>query len=391
MSIFNRKKPQKRSTVAFAMDDIMLGEAIQSGYSRLDQCPEIVSGCRRIADLISSMTIYLMANTEKGDKRIINELSRKVDILPTDYMTRKTWMDAIVMNLLLYGKGNSVVLPHTDKGLIGDLEPIAAHRVEIRPVDYRNYKVMIDQSAHDPSEVLHFVFNPDKQYLYKGQGIQVAARDLVDNLAQASATTKGFMQSKWKPSVIVKVDALVDEFSSPEGRQKLVDEYLHTNEIGQPWIIPSEAFSVEQIKPLSLTDLAIADTVQLDKKTVAALLGVPAFVLGVGEFNAEEWNAFISNTIRPIALGIEQELTRKLLLSPKMYFKFNISSLYSYDLKKLIGVYCDLGDRGYVSGNEVRDKMNLEPREGLDELRILENYIPVDKSGEQKKLKGESE
>lgn len=389
MSIFNRKKPQRRGVAI--VNDAMLGEALRSGYTTLDSCPEVVAACMRIADLISSMTIYLMANTEKGDRRIINELSRKVDILPTEYMTRKTWMDAIVMNLLLYGKGNSIVLPHTDGGLIGDLEPVAAGRVRIQPIDSRNYSIYIDNKAHDPGECLHFVFNPDKNYLYSGQGIQVAARQIVENLGQAAATTKGFMESKWKPSVIVKVDALADEFASPDGRQRLVNEYLHTNEIGQPWIIPSEQFSVQEIRPLSLNDLAIADTVQLDKKTVAALLGVPPFVLGVGEFNANEWNAFISNTIRPIAQGIEQELTKKLLLSPKMYFKFNISSLYSYDLKTTVDVYCALGDRGYVSGNEVRDKVSMEPREGLDELRVLENYIPVDKAGQQKKLKGDSD
>ena len=28
----------------------------------------------------------------------------------------------------------------------------------------------------------------------------------------------------------------------------------------------------------------------------------------------------------------------------------------------------------------------MSPRDGLDELRILENYIPYDMSGQQKKL-----
>ena len=134
--------------------------------------------------------------------------------------------------------------------------------------------------------------------------------------------------------------------------------------------------------------MAVNDTVTLDKKTVAAVLGVPPFVLGVGEYKQDEWNSFISNTIRPIAQSIEQEMTRKLIVSPRMFLSFNMSKLYSYDLKTLSDVYGGLYDKGIVTGNEVREKLYMQPKETLDKLIVLENYIPVDKIGEQKKLGG---
>ena len=390
-----RKKRQKRNDEAMAQQKGLFAYWIANddicipGYTTLDHNPEIMTACRRIAELIGSLTIHLMSNTEKGDVRITNELSRVIDIDPISTMTRKSWMEAIVMNLLLYGEGNSIVWPHTWDGLIRSLEPISASRVTLLPKNgYRDYSIMVDGIAHSPENMLHFVHNPDKTYLWKGRGLTVSLRDVANNLKQAAATEKGFMESKWKPSLIVKVDAMTEEFSGREGREKLRQDYLETGEAGAPWIIPAQQFEVQEVRPLSLSDLALSDMVQLDKKTVASIIGVPAFLLGVGEYNKNEWNTFIQSTVKSICMEIQQEFTKKLILNPKWYLRFNYRSLLDWDIKTIFDVYGGMGERGWASGNEVRDLLGMSPREGLDELTVLENYIPMSKVGDQAKLQG---
>lgn len=363
-------------------------EICPSGYTRLKDNAEIITACRWIATLIGSMTIHLMANTNRGDVRIVNALSRAIDINPMPNMTRSTWMEGIVMTLLLYGDGNATIWPHTWEGRLQSLEPIAASRVQYMPKagSYRDYEIWVDGLAKKPKNMVHLVFNPDEYYLWLGKGLRAPLKDIANNLAQAQKTKNAFMSSKWKPSLIVKVDALTDEFSSPEGREKLLDSYAKPATEGEPWLIPAEQFDVKEVRPLSLKDLAINEAVEIDKRTVAALTGVPPFLLGVGEYKREAWNNFIQNVIRPIAIMIQQELTKKLITSEKMYLKFNVRSLMDWDLDTIYRVFGGLSDKGIVTGNEVRDMVGMSPVDGLDDLRILENYIPADMIGMQGKL-----
>ena len=378
---------KENKVAAFVLADLF-DDCCASGYTRLSDNPEIQTACLRIAELIGSMTIYLMENGPDGDRRIINELSRKIDIEPNRNMTRSHWMTVNVMNMLLHGKGNGICVPHTHEGNLESLEPISASRVTFQPVgnSYRDYRVLIDGIPKDPNNLLHFVYNPDETYLWMGKGVTVTLKDIANNLKQAQKTENAFMSSEYKPNIIVKVDALADEFATPAGRQKLLDSYVKPSTTGEPWLIPAEQFEVQEVRPLTLADLAIKDTVELDKKTVAAVIGVPAFLLGVGTFNREEWNSFIQTKVKAIALNIQQELTRCLIISPKWYIYLNYWSLMDYDLKAVSDILLAGSDRGFVCGDEWRDRMHLPPA-GLKEFKILENYIPYDKSGDQEKLK----
>ena len=154
-----RDKPaEQRSSVGFVM-----GSGWESicceGYTRLSENPEVRMAVGRIAELISAMSIRLMANTDSGDVRLYNELSRKLDITPNRWMTRKTMMAAIVWTLLLDGGGNAVVWPRTAGGLLEELVPLPPSSVSFQ-TDGFGYRILVGGVPYSPEDLLHFSVNP---------------------------------------------------------------------------------------------------------------------------------------------------------------------------------------------------------------------------------------
>lgn len=357
-----------------------------TGYTPISETVEFKKCIDIIADLVSNMTIYLMQNTEKGDVRVKNDLSKKIDINPCKFMTKKAWIYFIVKNLVV--NGNAVVFPvFNEKGELEDLIPKTTKNLNFM-WDYsiQDYYIMHESKKYYSGEFIHFVLNPDEIEFYKGRGYRLDLRDVNEALNLATGTRKSFLKGQYMPSLIIKVDSTEELLETEEGKNAIEEKYLSRKESGKPWIIPAEMLEINQIKPLTLNDLALNDSVILDKKTVASMLGVPAFLLGVGTFSSDEFNNFIQTKIMSIGKIIEQTLTKSLIYSPDLYFKCNARSLYSYNFKEIAEIGQKLFTSGLVLGNEVRDWIGLTPLDELNELIILENYIPASKIADQKKL-----
>lgn len=389
MELFNKKKDApkgkaaKKRGILFSPgteQDIIFG-----GYTRASDNEDVRKCIHVIADLVSDMTIMLLENGEKGDIRIKNGLSYKIDVQPNKMLTRKPFIYRIASDMMKFG--NSVVLPRIEEGFISDLELMYMPSVTYSDTT-DGYAVRYKGKPYGMDDVLNFIYIPGELRPYIGEGLFYLVRSAVDNLGQAEKTKSVFLKSKWKPSVVFSVVSDAEELTDSDKRQNIVDSYVSETEEGRPWIVPADEIKIDTIKPLSLNDLGIHESIKLEKQVIAAATGVPAFLLGVGEFNKDEYNNFISTKIYSFAQIIQQEMTKKLLLAPNMYFKFNPRSLMMYDLGEKTQHVKDMVGLGMMNRNEGRNQFDYSPvdAEGMDDYSVLENYIPVDKIGEQKKL-----
>ena len=354
-----------------------------SGYTKLSDSPEVVTAVNTIADLVSNMTIQLMKNGDKGDTRVKNELSRLVDIAPNAYQTRKSFIFWIVKSMMI--NGDAVVMPLTRGGKAVELRPLADNKIQIlddAQNDF-NYYITYNSKIYEPNELLHFVLNPDDSKPYKGSSYRVSLSDVTHNLRQASATKRSFMSSEYMPSLIMMVDSDAD--LDEDEREKFEEKYLKRKDKNKPLLLPDGLVKFETIKPLTLEDLAIHESVKVDKETVASILGIPSFVLGVGTYSKDEWNNFINTKIMSIAQIIQQTLN-KLIVDDDMYFTFNPRSLYNYSLVEQVNAITALVKVNTLRRNEGRNWLGLAPDEEMDDLIVLENYLLQQDLSKQGKL-----
>ncbi len=378
-----RAEPLSKGSIALFLQG---GESTEfTGYVSLDRNENVRMCVHSIADTVSNMTIMLMKNGEYGDTRIYDELSKKIDIYPSPNMTRKQFVYSIVQEMAI--NGNAIVLPHISGGLIAELEIIPYGKYCFIP-NGSSYRIRINGKIYEPDEVLHFSFIPSRQYPWRGIGYSEIVMGMLKNIAQAQHTKAQFLKSNWKPGLIISVNTDIDELTDPALRKKILSSYAQDSSAGEPWLIPAGDIDVKTVQPLSLKDLAIEESITLDLKTLAACMGVPDFMVGLGEFKTERYNNFISTTIMSVALIIQQELTRKLLYAPDRYFKLNSRSLMQYSLTEKMSFVKEAINSGMMTRNEGRNEFDYSPvdAEGMNDHITLENYLKLSDLTKQKKL-----
>lgn len=371
---------QKRSVMLCSQDAWTV--LCSDGYKPLTECSEVKMCINAYARAVATMTIHLMQNVKNGDVRIKNGLSRKVDINPAPHMGRTNFMFLIVRQMM--ERGNMIVYPEYKNGYLEWLRPLKPSRVQLEE-DGDDFIVRNDGRTLRPDEVLNFVYNPDPERPWKGLGVTVDVGEMAKAIRQTGSTRQALMESP-APSIIVKVADFAADFQKPEGQDLLAEKYAKNIRDGKPWFVPAEAMEVTTIKPLSLNDLAIKDNLELDKRAIAAMLGIPAFMVGVGAYNDVEYKNFVSAKLPFVAEIVAQEMTRQLLLYPDLYFRLNKRSLMAYSIADLTTIGREMVDRQALRRNEWRDMLDMPPDDEMDELIALENFIPASMLGDQKKL-----
>jgi HK97 family phage portal protein len=214
--------------------------------------------------------------------------------------------------------------------------------------------------------------------------IRYAAQSLGTTIAADRYAGRFFKSGTANAMAVISKDEL-----GPEGIQNLhasVTKYISglENAFG---VLPLEGDVDIKTIGVSPHDAQLILARQFGVEDVARWLNIPLHMLrfsnaGTGSYSSlEVFSAeFVTYTLRPIAIAIEQAIQRDLLIDPlddrdygdprrdRYFAEFNVDALMRGDLTSRYSAYRTGIMSGFLRRNEARVKENLDPADGLDEF-----------------------
>ena len=374
----SRDKPEKRGQPFYnpnLSESLGWGFGYQSGSAM--SLSAVYSAVNLISDSIATLPIQVKAKNTKGTDLL--DSHPLYDIFTNNRMTRYTLLKNIVQSVLL--KGNAYVLIERKKGkeVVG-LRYLPADDVQCnyRKEDNTLYYTCsyIGARQIQPSEILHFL-----RYSVDGvQGISVlshAARSL--NIAQQTEqVAENFFSNGCNLNGIIKVHSNLSE----EQKQAISTNWRSTfgqgNQGGGVVVLPVNM----DYQPISISgsDAQILGSRNFRVQDIARFFNINPLLLGdlsKGSYSSvEDANLqFLSNTLNPFIVMVEQELNRKLTSDTGLELGLDETAILRTNKAELAGYYNSLLQMGVLSINEVRKELGYNPVENGDSHNLAYNDV----------------
>lgn len=343
---------------------------------------------------------------KKGRETIFdNELDLLLNIRPNPYMSAITFWQTVELNRNHYG--NSYVYIERNGTKIKNLWQLPSDEVEIW-IDNKGYFGLKDsiwyvwndsrsgkKYSFLKDEILHF-----KTHMSWDGLSGTAVRDILKTQLNTQKSALNFLKRIYSSStlgtkVIVHYTGELNDAKAKNMVDKIAN-FVKAKESGA--FIPLPMGYQAQLLEMKLADSQFFENNKNTALQIAAAFGIKPNVINdytkSSYSNSETQQLdFYVNTLQPLFLIYEQELSYKLLhprdLERGQRLVINEDILFKMDNQTKANVYSNYVQNFIMTPNEVREALNLPYIEGGDKLVGNGNAISIDKAGEQYTKGGE--
>lgn len=346
---------EKRSTESFNWTEWVKGDDCSYTSNKKD------STYNRAINILSDSVAKLSIDIKKTEKNgeitdSSHELFDLLKIRPNETMNSFICLKSLIMLYKHFGMAG-LFINKDSKGNIKGLYPAKITQITVDNVGLINSnkinKTLID---FEVGECQGSCFNADmillldnsingikgnatKQYAKSTINTNVKAQEYQEDLFSNGLTNKAAVQ-------------LVTDIKDDKGLAKIQDKFnrLYSSK-GRIFTVPS-GFQITPLN-LNLADSQFAELKKMGKQDIATAIGVPYSLIDKGTLTEDENIAYLTNTIMPILVQIEQEMDWKLLsISDRKRgykIRFNVNTMLRTSPEKQKDIIIDYVKNGVYS------------------------------------------
>lgn len=350
------------------------------------QLSAVYGCCNILGKIVSSFPIDIIKKTS-GGRTVVegHPLADLLDASPNPDMTSMEFFEALLLSFNLYGNSYAEIVKIGKR--VTALWPLMPDRMNvIREPDgtlsYKYTKMNGNVEPYSQTDILHI-----KNFSIDGiTGLSpiAIAREVFGKAVAQQRYGAAFYRNGGRPSGYIKAPgARPDATKEQQQRDSWNSVYGKGADAGNQTAV---LWNGMEYVPISLppADALYIDSSKMSDAQIAAIYGVPLNLLAQSDKSATYASAeqfdlqFAKYTIQPLCVRFEKAIKKALLgseigVSPK----FNIDALLRSDSQSRAQYLSTLVQNGIMDRNEARGKIDLNRRDGADELTVQSNMLDL--------------
>ena len=351
----------------------------------------VKSAIRPIADAVGKLSVkHVQKKKINPQPYIKNILDRPNPFMSMqDFLTKMAWQRELTSNAFAYVKRDALGYPM-------EIYPIPYSSVELINIGeevFTKFTFWTGKRMTVPyTDLMHLRkdFNSNDFF---GDEPNMCLKDILEIV---TTIDKGVV-SAIRNSVVIKWLLKFKMTLQPEDREKQIEEfiknYLDIEKGGKGVAASDPRYDIEQIKSDSAY-LPNALQFKESKERIYSAFGVNDAIIQ-NKYTEEQWNAFYSSKIEPIAIQISDSMTNVLFTKAEKSFDNRIvcsASRLTFSSNAVkVAMARDLIPLGLFTINEMREVFELERVDGGDIRMQTLNIVNADKAEDYQGVKGKEE
>lgn len=313
-----------------------------------------------LGETVGKLTFEIKQDTEEGEKQLEKHaLYEMLRLRPNKNMSAFDCYSTLIRLYKHYGMAG-LYIDKTAYGKVLGLYPV---RIDSITVDNggiinsnKSNNVYIDFTCYETqgscfdSEII--LLRDNSFNGIKGRAIRYSAKNLIESNVKANEYQNDLFANGLTNKAVVQ---LTSDIKEEKELRKIQDKFnrIYSNK-GRIFTVPA-GYNISPLN-LNLADSQFVELKTLGKKDIAGVLGIPfSFIDDLKNVTENEVLTFITNTIHPILVAIEQEADYKLLTlkerENRIKARFNISGLLRTTPKTQQDIICNYVKQGVYSLN----------------------------------------